>query len=259
MTLAVASRALYLRCEFKYGVWSGDTAPTQLYDPVNFTKLAIQSQTQKFEQLVSNMESSAGQVLASVAANDKTASLAAESDFMPPHLFGLLLGADITELAQTTSAVTNEVITPVVGLWVPLANKYIAAHGTGTEIVAKTAADATIDPSHYAIDLINGLFKALDATGATVGKISYHPATRAGEIYKGGQAKSAYLKLVGTGTEKVSQKRCRIVIHKASLAASGTFDPVAGGYVKGAFSGDLLTPSTETSPWSFEYLDLAAA
>ena len=109
MTLAVASRALYLRCEFKYGVWSGDTAPTQLYDPVNFTKLAIQSQTQKFEQLVSNMESSAGQVLASVAANDKTASRAAESDFMPPHLFGLLLGADITELAQTTSAVTNEV------------------------------------------------------------------------------------------------------------------------------------------------------
>jgi hypothetical protein len=259
MTIAVASRATYLRCEFKFGVWSGDTAPTSFYDPVNFTKLEITSQKQAFEQLISNMESSAGETLASVAKTAEAAKLSAESDFMPPYLFGLLLGSDITELSQTTSAVADEAITPALGLWVPLAHKYISAHGTGTEIAAKTSADGAVDSSHYAIDLINGLFKALDATGMTVAKLSYHPATRAGEIYKGGKAKSAYLKLVGTGTEKVSQKRCRLVVHKASLAPSGTFDPVAGGYVKGTFAGDILTPTGETSPWQYEYLsDLAA-
>jgi hypothetical protein len=227
---------------------------------VNFTKLEIKSQEQEFEQLLSNMESSAGETLASVAKTSKAAGVTAEADYMPPHLFGLLLGADITELAQTTSAVSDEAVTPVLGMWVPLAHKYIAAHGTGTEIAAKTSADATIDATHYTVDLINGLFKALDSTGVTVAKLSYHPATRAGEIYKGGKAKSAYLKLVGTGTEKVSQKRARIVIHKASLASNGTFDPVKGGYVQGSFAGDLLTPSTETSPWSYMYLsDLAAA
>ncbi len=124
--------------------------------------------------------------------------------------------------------------------------------------MAKTSGDVTVDSTHYSIDLINGLFKALDATGATVAKISYHKATRTGEIYKGGAAKSAYLMLVGTGTEKITQKRCRLTIHKASLAASAAFDPVAGGYVKGSFAGDLLTPSTETSPWTYEYLDMAA-
>lgn len=258
MTLAVASRATYLRCEFKFGIWSGDVAPTSFYDPVNFTKLEITSQTQEFEQLISNMESTYGQVLASVAKPTKSASLAAEADYMPPYLMGLMLGADIAELSQTTGAVPDEAITPALGLWVPLANKYIAAHGTGTEIVAETSGDVTVDSSHYAVDLVNGLFKALDATGATVAKISYHKATRAGEIYKGGQAKSAYLKLIGTGTEKVSQKRVRLAIHKVSLAASAAFDPVAGGYVKGSFAGDLLTPSTETSPWTYEYLDLAA-
>lgn len=258
MALAVASRAIYLRCEFKFGVWSGDTAPTNFYDPVNFTKLEITSQNQEFEQLISNMESSAGETLASVAKTAEAAKLAAEADYMPPYLFGLLLGADITELSQTTSAVADEAITPALGLWVPLANRYIAVHGTGTEIVAETSGDVVVASTHYSIDHINGLFKALDATGMTVAKISYHPATRTGEIYKGGKAKSAYLKLVGTGTEKITQKRCRLVIHKASLAASGTFDPVAGGYVKGAFAGDLLTPSTETSPWQYEYLDLAA-
>ena len=258
MTLAVASRATYLRCEFKFGVWSGDVEPTSFYDPVNFTKLEITSQTQEFEQLISNMESSYGQVLASVAKPTDAASLSAEADYMPPYLMGLMLGADITELSQTTAAVPDEAITPVVGLWIPLANKYLAAHGTGTEIVAKTSGDVAVDSTHYSIDLINGLFKALDATGATVAKLSYHKATRTGELYKGGQAKSAYLKLVGTGTEKVSQKRCRLQIHKVSLAASAAFDPVAGGYVKGSFAGDLLTPSTETSPWTYEYLDLAA-
>ncbi|MBZ4194217.1 MAG: hypothetical protein LAE24_07920 [Candidatus Contendobacter sp.] len=259
MTIAVASRALFLKCEFKIGFWSGDVAPTSYYDPVNWTKLEIASQTQKFEQLISNMESSAGETLASVASTDKAAALTAEADYMPPILFGLLLGADITELAQSGATITTELITPVLGMWVPLANKYLSAHGTGTEIVAVTSADVAVANTHYAIDTINGLFKALTATGATVGKLSYKTATRPGEIYKGGKAKSAYVKLVGTGTEKISQRRCSIVVHKASLAASGNFDPVAGGYVKGAFAGDLLTPSTETSPWSYIYLsDLAS-
>lgn len=258
MATPVAPRALYLRCEFKYGLWSGDTAPTQYYDPVNFTKLEITSQVQEFEQLVSNMESTYGETLASVAKPTSAASLAAEADYMPPHLFGLLLGADITDLAQTGATVTDEAITPAVGLWVPLANKYIAPHDTGTEIVAKTSADAVIAATNYSVDTVNGLFKALNATGATVAKLSYKTTTRSGEVYKGGKAKSAYLKLVGSGTEKSSGKRCSIIVHKASLAASGTFDPVAGGYVKGAFAGDLLTPSTETSPWTFSYTDLAA-
>ncbi|KAB2923128.1 MAG: hypothetical protein F9K25_18720 [Candidatus Contendobacter sp.] len=257
MTLAVASRATYLRCEFKFGVWAGDTPPTQFYDPINFTKLEIASQTQEFEQLISNMESTYGQTLASVAKPTEVASLAAEADYMPPYLFGLLLGADITELSQSSGAVADEAITPAVGLWVPLANQYIAPHGTGTEIVAETSGDVVVASTHYTIDHINGLFKALDSTGATVAKISYHKAARTGEIYKGGQAKSAYLKLVGTGTEKVSQKRCRLLVHKVSLAASAAFDPVAGGYVKGSFAGDLLTPTGETSPWTYNYLDQA--
>lgn len=258
MAIPVASRATYLRCEFKFGVWNGDTAPTNFYDPINFSKLEIKSQVQEFEQLLSNMESTYGQILASVAKPTESANLSAECDYMPPYLMGLLLGAAITELSQTTSAVADEAITPVLGRWIPLANKYIAAHGTGTEIVVETSGDVTIASSHYSIDLINGLYKALDSTGATAAKISYHPATRTGEIYKGGGATSAYLKLIGTGTEKVTSKRCRLQIHKVSLAASAAFDPVAGGYVKGTFAGDLITPSTETSPWTYEYLDLDA-
>ncbi len=255
MAIPVAPRAIYLNCAFKFGFWSGDTEPTQYYDPANFTKLEITSQKQETDDLPSNLDGSIGDLLASVNKPTDSASLAAEANYMPPALFGLLLGADISELSQSTSAVTDEAITPAVGLWVPLANRYIETTG----ITAKTAADATIAASHYSVDPINGLFKALDATGATVAKISYTKSTRSGEIYDGGKALSKYVKFLGTGTEKTSQKRCRLVIHKVNLAGSGTFDPVTGTYVSGAFAGKMLTPSTETSPWRYEYLDLAAA
>lgn len=259
MTLAVAPRALYLQAALKPGFWSGDTAPTQYYDPVNFTKLAITSQTQESDKLLSNMYGSYGETLASVMKTKDAAKLAADADYMPPVLFGLLLGADITETTQTTATVTAEAITPVVGVWVPLANKYLAAHGTGTEIVAKTSADAAVASSHYEIDLTNGLFKALDATGATVAKLDYHTATRAAEVYKGGKAKSSYVKLIGQGIESVSKRRVQIIIHKALLAASSEVDVAAGGFMKGSFSGDLLTPTGQTSPWEFSYLDEAVA
>ncbi|MDS4020671.1 MAG: hypothetical protein RKR03_09235 [Candidatus Competibacter sp.] len=258
MTVAVASKSLYLNCAIKFGFWSGDTAPTQFYDPVNWTKLELTSQQQESDDLLSNMEGSAGEILASVNKTTEAGSLSAEADYMPPALYAVLLGATLSEVTQTTSAVVDEAITPAVGLWVPLANKYLAAHGTGTEIVAKTAADATVASTHYEVDLVNGLFKALDATGATVAKISYHPATRTIENYAAGKAVSNYVMLVGSATEKVSMKRGRIVVYKANLAGSAAFDPVTGTYVKGSFSGKMLTPTGYSSPWLFQVSDLAA-
>ncbi|MCP5196984.1 MAG: hypothetical protein H6974_09395 [Gammaproteobacteria bacterium] len=254
MTIPVVPRATYLQCAFKFGFHAGDVPPTSFYDPVDFTKVEITNPVQEADVLTSNMEGSIGEALASVNKPSESAKIALEADYMPPALLALLMGADLSELAQSTAPVVDEAVTPVLGLWVPLAHRYLETSG----ISAKTAAEAAVTSDHYAVDTVNGLFKALDATGATVAKLSYTKSDRTGEIYKGGKVKSAYLMLVGTGTEKVSQKRCRIVIFKASLAASSTFDPVAGGYLKGSLAGNLLTPSTETSPYQYEYLDLAS-
>ena len=258
MALAVASKALYLNCAIKFGFWSGDTAPTQFYDDVNWTKLALTTQQQEAENLLSNMEGSAGEPLASVNKTTEAGSLSAEADYMPPQLFSVLLGATLTEVTQTTGAVADEAITPAVGLWVPLANKYITPHGTGTEIVAKTAADATITSDHYTVDTVNGLFKALDSTGATVTKVSYTKSARTIENYAAGKAISNYVMLIGSATEKVSNRRGRIQIYKVNLSGSAAFDPVTGTYVKGTFGGTMLTPTGYTSPWLFQVSDLAA-
>lgn len=258
MAIAVASKALYLNCAIKFGFWSGDTAPTQFYDAVNWTKLELTTQQQEAENLLSNMEGSAGEPLASVNKTTEAGALEAEADYMPPALFSVLLGATLTEVTQTATTITDDPITAAAGLWVPLANKYIAPHGTGTEIVAKTAADATITSDHYTVDTVNGLFKALDSTGATVTKVSYKTTTRTIENYAAGKAISNYVMLIGSATEKVSSKRGRIQVHKVNLAGSAAFDPVTGTYVKGTFSGTMLTPTGYTSPWTFQVSDLAA-
>lgn len=254
MAISVASRATYLNCAFKPGYWAGDVPPVAFYDPVNFTKLEITSQTQEADNLTSNIDGSIGENLASVQKPTDSAKLSAEVNFMAAEMFALLIGADLSEIAQTTATVTDEAVTLSVGLWVPLASQYIDATG----ITLKTSADVTIAPTEYAVDTISGLVKALTATGATGTKISYSKAARTGERYNAGKAKSAYVMLVGTGTEKVSKKRCRVVIHKASLAGSGAFDPVTGTYTTGTLEGNLITPSTESSPWQYEYLDLSA-
>lgn len=204
------------------------------------------------------MEGSAGEPLASVNKTTEAGSLSAEADYMPPQLFSVLLGATLSEVTQTTTAYPDEAITPAIGLWVPLANKYISANSVGTPIVAETSGDVVVDSTHYSVDLVNGMFKALDATGATVAKISYHTTTRAIENYAAGKAISNYVMLVGSATEKVSSKRGRIQIYKVNLSGSAAFDPVTGTYVKGTFGGTMLTPTGYTSPWLFQVSDLAA-
>jgi hypothetical protein len=193
------------------------------------------------------MYGSFGEALASVMKADAAASIAADADYMPPALFSLLLARISAKSARPRPPLPTKQLRRLSesGCHWPI---NMAAHGTGTEIVAKTSADATIASSHYEIDLTNGLFKALDATGATVAKLSYHTATRTSEVYKGGKAKSSYVKLMGHGIEEVSKRRVQIIVHKALLAASSEVDIAAGGFMKGSFSGDLLTPTGQTSP-----------
>ncbi|MCU0806391.1 MAG: hypothetical protein MUC53_00105 [Candidatus Contendobacter sp.] len=259
MAVAVASKALYLNCAIKFGFWSGDTPPTQFYDAVNWTKLELTSQVQESDDLLSNMEGSAGELLASVNKTTEAGSLSAEADYMPPALYSVLLGATLTEVTQSATTVTKEAIgAQTLGLWTPLDHQYVLPSATGQAIIAYTATDATIGASHYTVDLINGLYKPLTATGATATQLTYKYGTRTIENYAAGKAISNYVMLIGSATEKVSSKRGRIVVAKVNLAGSAAFDPVTGTYVKGSFAGKMLTPTGYTSPWTFQVSDLAA-
>ncbi|MCO5763765.1 MAG: hypothetical protein NHG36_20065 [Chromatiaceae bacterium] len=256
MALAVASKALYLNCAIKFGFWSGNTAPTQFYDAVNWTKLELTTQVQEADNLLSNMEGSAGEPLASVNKTTEAGSLSGEADYMPPQLFSVLLGATLTEVTQTETTVTDEAVTLALGLWVPLANKYISTVGFVLE--TDGTPDVEIASTKYEVDYVNGMIKALHADAVGAKLATYTRAARTIENYAAGKAVSNYVMLRGSATDKVSSKRGRIQVHKVNLAGSAAFDPVTGTYVKGSFSGTMLTPTGYDSPWEFQVSDLAA-
>lgn len=253
MALSLANGDYFLNCELRAGVRSGQNVdPTYFHDASNFTSAEITSAAQEYIKRLSNKTSSYGSALGSIPKATDAAKLKLEFDDMPPALLAVMLGADVTEIIQSTGAITDEAITPVLGAWIPLANSYIAAHGTGTEIAVKTSGDVAIASSHYLVDLNRGLYKALDATGATAAKISYHKAAKTVARYDAGQAKSAYVQLSGTATNRATNEAGNLDIWCASLSASGTFQLLAGDYIKGVLEGDLIVPTGKVSPWRWD-------
>lgn len=249
----------YLQAKLKFGFWSGETPPSTFYPAINFTKLELTAPAQELEKLKSNMEGTVGQDLATVQkpATDSSVKISAEFNRAPMALQSLQLGAVTSELTQTGATKTDQAVTLVVGIWVPLADAMLASFGG-----LKTSGDVTISATHYEVDLVDGMIMALDATGATGTKATYTTATVDGIQHDAGTARSEYVMLRGTATDKTTQKRGRLIIHRANLAPSGAWDVVAGSFMKGALEGSCETPAyagyTASSPYRFSMTDIAA-
>jgi len=254
MALSTTPRAIYLNAELKAGIRSDqNTAPTSFADPQNFTLCEITSPAQEFEKLISNMSSSLGAALASVPKTTDPAKVKLEFDTLAPEMLALVLGADVSEVVQASAPVTVDTVNTVLNRWVKLSNEYLTAHGTGTEITLTTSTDTAVAATNYEIDLVNGMIKATHADAVGTGmKVGYTKSGRTFEKYLAGLAKSAYVQLEGSATDRVSNQVGRLVIWCASLAPSGSVDLVKGGYFKGTLEGDLIMPSGKTSPWQFE-------
>ena len=243
-------RAVYLECAFRVGIWNGDTPPAEFSDPINFEKVEITTPVQETEKLISNLRGSKGEALDSQNKPTDPAALAVEFNTLTPNLINLAIGAEVTEQIQTTSAIADEVIETKLDTWVQAANKY---WDDTVAPVLKDAVDTTIAATKYEFDPVTGMIKAThaDAVGAGM-KLSYTKADRTWEEFDAGKAKSEYVMLVGPAENQVTGQTGILTIYKANLAADGTFDPVAGGYLSGSLAGDLITPDGYNSAWKWE-------
>lgn len=254
MALSTTPRAIYLNAKLRAGIRADqNTAPASFAEAQNFTLCEITSPVQEFEKLLSNISDSLGAALASVPKTTESAKIKLEFDTMTPEMLALVLGADVTEVTQASEAVAVDTVTTVLNRWVPLSHQYLTAHGTGTEITLKTSTDTTVASTKYEIDLVDGMIKATHADAVGTGmKVGYTKSARTFEQYLAGLAKSAYVQLQGTATDRVSGQVGRLVVWCASLAPSGAVDLVKGGYFKGTLEGDLILPTGQSSPWKFE-------
>jgi hypothetical protein len=256
-----------LRATMRFGFWSGDTPPTQFYDKINFTQLQLTPPALEEEILQGNTEADYGEALSTVMNTPEDARPAFSGQFnrAPRALWKAGMGADLGTLAQTGATVTDEAVTLVEGLWVPLANRYLSSF-----TLLETSGDVEIDAANYEVDLVNGMIKALNATGATGAKATYVTATLADQpIYAAGQAKDVRIMLIGSTTNKANDTRGSLIIYKASVRPSGSWDVVAGGFLVGALDGSCETPGVAclslaggtaipTSPYAYAETGIAA-
>lgn len=248
--MAFDHRPIYLQCELKYGLWSGDTPPTQFPGPVNITKLETTPIKQEDDELLSNMPSTFGQALDSVQKPTESGTMSLEFNSMPSGLLALVIGAtSVGTLTQSSGAVTDEAVTTVLDIWVPLANRYISSTGFSL----KTSGDVAVSSTKYEVDYTDGMIRALHADAVGVGmKASYTKEATTGETYEAGKAASAYVQFRGKAYEKRSQTWGRLIVVKASLSSSAAYDWAKGGWAVGSLSGKILTPTGYNAPIVFE-------
>jgi hypothetical protein len=245
MTISATPRKVFLQFEGRVGLWSGETPPAQYSDFVNFEKLDITAPEQETVKLISRMTSSYGTALDSQqVATDAVARVEVEASTFTAEMIEMMTGADVSEVTQTESAVTAEVITTVLNIWVPLANRGIAPDAVGTPISLTTGADVAVDDAKFQIDHELGMIKAIHADAVGVGmKLTYSKRAQTLEQYDAGLALSTYVHITGQATEKVTGYIGTLDIWRANLASAGAFSVVSGEYLKGVLAGDLIKPS----------------
>ena len=246
--MAFDHRPLYLECAMKYGLWDGDTPPSQFIGPINITKLETTPITQEDDELVSNIAGSVGEPLDSVPKPTESGTLSMEFNSMPTKLLNLVIGADDSALSQAAATITDESVDTALNIWVPLDNQYLSATGFSL----KTAADAAVDAAKYVVDYDDGTVMAIHADAVGDGmKASYTTEDVSGETYEGGKAKSAYLMLRGKAYNKRTGKWGRLLVVKASVSNKAAQDWAKGGWMTGALNGKILTPPGYNAPLIF--------
>ena len=277
-----SNRFFYFRAKFVFGLWNGNTEPTEFFGPANFTKMEITAPKQKFTRVLSNiMGGGFGNLMDAQPAVTDPATMVCEFDSMTNGMLNMLIGAHTAVLDQTGAkkgGSSGEAVarTPVVGIWQRFANQYLMADDSAgadlTPIVFMDAGTpagsggtpaaippAAIDIKHFEIDIVSGMWRPITSTGATAATVTYYTATRSGEIYNAGVITNQCVMLRGTAIEMSSNRNVAFEIHKAQLIPNGKIDLVGNNYLKGALDGDLLLPNGYASAWQMAYTDQPAS
>lgn len=257
MTLRTAPKPIFIDFEGVIGEWVSDTTPPTSYSGfLELESLEISVPTQDTVKLIGRRTSTLGLAIDSQnRVKDSTAEIVIKANTFHPALMALAMGGSVSEATQTTATVTDELVTTVLDVWVPLANNGLST----TAISLKTGADAAVTAEKYEVDTELGMIRAIHAGAVGVGmKLTYSKAARTWEEYQAGAASSQYCHIMGKCTNQISKQVGMLDIWRANLAPDGKFViPSGEKHFQGGFKGDLITPTVAirgaipTRPWRF--------
>ena len=279
MALRTTNEPIFVDFEGRVGAWSGTTPPASYSDPLELSEIDLTPPEQETVRLIGRRTSTQGTAIHSTKrATGAVSTVSLKTATYSPGVLALAMGATVSETTQANAAVADEEVDLVLGVWVPLANYAIAAHGTGTEISLKDAADATVTVdartldeatrildcsnlgvSQYQVDLELGMIRATHSNAAGAGmQVSYDADDRTWEQYDGGAAVDVYWHITGSAKNVYTGKVGILDIWYANVAPTTAFRvPSGDAHFETTFQGDLATPPaairgiTATKPYRF--------
>lgn len=226
------------------GEWSGTTAPTSFFGPVNFTKLEAAPGETSIQNRPSRRQIDAGQSLNSVSKTGPY-TLNGETDDAGQEILRLQLLGTTSAVTQSANSETGEAVTLVENKWVPLSRQNLVS-GTAT-IATKT------EGTDFQLDYQAGLIMALNAGCAGAQTVAYDYADIAAKKTTAGTEQTKVLQLRLSGVNSATGKKVWAKVHQWDCKPQGGWDALSEEFVKTVLNGTMTTPSGENGP--LEWID----
>lgn len=215
-------------------------------ETVNGTSVAIETQDPDEKSRVGTGEDTYGQSLDTVLIT-KPQKITVTFDEQAPESLALGLGGTVAAYSQ--GAVTDEAISIVAHLdkWMPVGYRNIDAGGLN---------HATwVEDTDYTVDHVRGQVKFLSTGSATEDEdvsMTVTASAVAASRITGATRSTFYANILLSGINQADGKRGTLEVLRASLAPSGSIDPMTGEFTVTSLKGTLVTPPGASGPYTWD-------
>lgn len=248
-------RGLILAGDIYVGLYSGTAFQGYFGDAINVTELTLQPGDVETKDRVSKKRATFGQALDSVILPQPwTLSLTTNTQNLDTLKMAFL--GSSAAVSVTGASVTDEAVSAVHDLWVPLANRNLNS-GATFEVTGSGGTPTYVLDTDYQVDFRNGMIRVLSTGSIADGAdllVDYTYLDLAGTKVEGAQVTSINARILLDGYNLADNERVSCLIHKATLVPTTPADLMSDEFMATQFSGTMVTPAGETAPFRYEEL-----
>lgn len=214
-------------------------------DALNGTSVAIETPDPEEKSRVGTGEDNYGQSLDTILI-PKPQTISVTFDEQLPSAMALGLGGTVADFSQSSTTAEAITVTARLDKWV---------HLDGWRNISDVTHATWIEGTDYIVDYVRGLIKFLSSGSATEGgsvNLTIDANAVSAKRITGATQPTFYADILLDGINQADLKRGRLHVLRASLAPSGSVDPMTGEFTVTSLKGTLVTPPGESGPYTWD-------
>lgn len=225
---------------------------TGYLDPSETAKLAIGEEAE-IKTLKSKGRDTYGQVIAAVTLK-KTPTLELTLMEVNPRALAMALLGDLATGTQQNTYITDDPVTLIPGMWVPLTYRDLSPSGAVS--VSAGNPPSTVPSTDYQMNFRLGMIRYIgtDFTVPTPAVVSYQLSSVSWRRIAGSVRPTVRVSIILDGKNLVSGKDVRVIIDEATITPTKAIDFMSDDWAELAFKGEMRTLPNKTSPYIVEFI-----